>query len=168
MSDEQPSISVDRELTAEIVAAYVRRNPTTADQLGTLIAMVHQAIAGLGKPPGEPTGQRTPAVPIRRSVTPNFVVCLDCGWRGQMLKRHIGSAHGLGVDAYRARWSLPHDHAMTAPAYSERRSTMAKQLGLGRGGGMASVEASAPATPKGPASTEPRRRGRPRSRMTPT
>src|SRR6266851_4114134 len=132
--DEPPSPLLDRELTTNIVAAYVRRNQIGADQLPVLISTVHQALVGLGKPATETGIERTPAVPIRQSVHRDHVVCLDCGWRGQMLKRHLTTAHGLTVEEYRARWNLPADHAMTAPAYSERRSTMAKQLGLGRGG----------------------------------
>jgi predicted transcriptional regulator len=150
MPEEQPP-----ELTAKIVAAYVRRNEVPPDQLAPLIATVHHALAGLGKPASGAV-ERTPAVPIRRSVQRDYVVCLECGWRGKMLRRHIGT-HGLSVDAYRARWNLLHDHAMVAPAYSERRSTMAKQIGLGRGGRKASVGASAPAASK---SRTPRRRPR--------
>jgi predicted transcriptional regulator len=161
MPDEQPS-----EFTAKIVAAYVRRNQVPPDQLSTVISTVHRALAGLGKPAAEAEGPRTPAVPIRRSVHRDYVVCLDCGWRGQMLRRHVTTAHGLSVEQYRARWSLPANHAMTAPGYSERRSTMAKQLGLGRGGRRGSVEAPKPAAPESPVAT-PRRRGRPRSAATP-
>lgn len=164
MPDEQRSIaSVDRAHAAKIVAAFLRRNQIAAEQLGSLIANVHAAFIRLGKPQAEPVVERTPAVSIRRSITPNFVVCMECGWKGQMLRRHIASAHGLTVDAYRARWSLSRDHAMTAPAYSERRSTMAKQLGLGRGGRSAPGEALEPAAPESPAAA-PRRRGRPRSK----
>ena len=78
MPDETPSASINRELTTEIVAAYVRRNQVSSDQLGTLISTVHQALAGLNKQPPE-TGERTPAVPIRRSVHRDYVVCLECG-----------------------------------------------------------------------------------------
>ena len=129
MPDEQPT-----ELAAKIVGAYVRRNQVPPDQLAALISTVHQALGGLGKPAIEPVVERTPAVSIRRSVHRDYVICLDCGWRGQMLRRHVTTAHGLSVEQYRARWNLPADHAMTAPGYSERRSTMAKQIGLGRGG----------------------------------
>jgi predicted transcriptional regulator len=73
-------------------------------------------------------------VPIRRSVHRDFVVCLDCGWKGQMLKRHLNTGYGLTVEQYRTRWNLPREHALTAPAYSKRRSGLAKQFGLGRGG----------------------------------
>jgi predicted transcriptional regulator len=132
MPDEQPAVAANRELTAEIVAAYVRRNQINAEQLGTLISTVHQTLANLGGPAEEAPVERTPAVSIRRSVQRDFVVCIECGWRGQMVRRHLTTAHGLTVDAYRARWKLSRDHAMVAPAYSERRSGLAKELGLGR------------------------------------
>ena len=133
MPDEPPSASVNRELTATIAAAYVRRNQIGSDQLGTLISTVYQALVGLGKPAIETEVDRTPAVPIRRSVHRDYVVCLECGWQGQMLRRHLATGHELSVDQYRARWNLPREHPMTAPGYSERRSGLAKQIGLGRG-----------------------------------
>ncbi len=154
MPEEQPT-----ELVAKIVAAYVRRNQVPPDQLASLISTVHQALGGLGKATPEAVVERIPAVSIRRSVHRDYVVCLDCGWRGQMLRRHVTTSHGLSVEQYRARWNLLADHAMTAPGYSERRSTMAKRLGLGRARG-ASVEA--------PELAAPRRRGRPRSAATAT
>ena len=155
MPDEQTSGSVDRELATQIVAAYVRRNQIGSDQLSTLIATVYQALGRLGKPPTEPPGERTPAVPIRRSVHRDYVICLNCGWRGQMLKRHLTTSHGLNVDEYRSRWNLPRDHAIVAPAYSERRSGLAKQFGLGR---LGRGSAGAPKIP-----TPRRRPGRPRT-----
>jgi predicted transcriptional regulator len=133
MSDESPPKSPNRELTATIVAAYVRQNQIGSDQLGTLISIVHQALSGLGKPATETGTERTPAVSIRRSVHRDYVVCLECGWRGQMLRRHLATGHELDVAQYRARWNLPREHLMTAPGYSERRSTLAKQAGLGQG-----------------------------------
>jgi len=158
MPDEQRT-----EFTAKIVAAFVRRNLIAPDQLGTLISTVHQALGRLGSPPGEPAGERTPAVSIRRSVQHDRVTCLDCGWAGSMLRSHLTTSHRLTPDQYRARWGLPHDHALVAPAYSERRSTMAKRIGLGRGRRRTSVEAPEPAAPEIPAAAAPRRRGRPRS-----
>jgi predicted transcriptional regulator len=157
MPDEQPT-----ELATKIVAAYVRGNQVQPDQLASLISTVHQALAGLGKPATEAVVERTPAVPIRRSVHHDHVICLDCGWRGQMLKRHLSTAHRLTPDAYRVRWSLPREHLLTAPAYSERRSTMAKQLGLGRGR-TASAETMAVPEAMAEAATPPtpKRRGRP-------
>jgi predicted transcriptional regulator len=142
MPDESPTASANRKLTAEIVAPYLRRNQTASDQLATLISTVHQAVAGLGKPPAEAVVERTSAVSIRRTITATAVICLDCGGKGQMLRRHVATAHGLTVDLYRARWHLPHDHAMVAPAYSERRSTMAKQFGLGRDRGRSASSSS--------------------------
>src|SRR6266436_3685333 len=146
MPDETASASLDRELTSTIVAAYVRRNQIGSDQLGTLISTVHRALAGLGKPVAEVNEERTPAVPIRRSVRRDYVVCLECGWRGQMLRRHVATGHGLSVDQYRARWNLPRGHPI-ARGYSERRSSLAKQIGLGRGR-RASREEPEPVTPK--------------------
>jgi predicted transcriptional regulator len=132
MPDEQPAASANQELTAEIVAAYVQRNQIAVDQLTSLISTVHQALADLGKPISEAVVERTPAVSIRRSIQHDKVTCLECGWAGSVLRRHLGTAHGLTVDQYRARWQLPRDHALVAPAYSERRSGLAKELGLGR------------------------------------
>ena len=132
MPDEPPTALANRDLTAGIVAAYVRRNKIAAEQLGTLISAVHQALVDIGKPKTEAVVERTPAVSIRRSVQHDKVICLECGWAGSVLRRHLTTAHGLTIDAYRARWNLPRDHAVVAPAYSERRSTMAKQIGLGR------------------------------------
>jgi predicted transcriptional regulator len=167
MSDEPLPASANRELTAEIVAAYVRRNRITAEQLASLISTVHQALADLGGPAEEAPVERTPAVSIRRSVQRDHVVCIECGWRGKMVRRHLGTAHGLSIEQYRGRWSLPHDHAMTAPAYSERRSTMAKEIGLGRTRG-ASAETTTVPTTETQTTTQPspKPRGRPRSKAT--
>ncbi len=156
MSDDPSSASVDRELATKIVAAYVRRNQIGSDQLPALIATVYQALGRLGKLLAEPARERTPAVPIRRSVHRDYVVCVECGWRGKMLRRHI-AGHGLSVEQYRIRWNLPRDHALVAPAYSERRSTMAKRIGLGQRG-RGSRATAAPKTP-----TPRRRPGRPRT-----
>ena len=115
MPNEPQSPTLDRELTTNIVAAYVRRNQIGADQLPIVISTVHQALAGLGKSKAETEMERTPAVPIRRSVHQDYVVCLECGWRGKMLKRHLSTAHGLTVEDYRDRWNLPREHPLTAP-----------------------------------------------------
>jgi predicted transcriptional regulator len=157
MTDEPPS-----EFTTKIVAAYVRRNQVAPDQLASLILTVHQALAGLGEPK-EVASARTPAVTVRRSVQHDRVTCIECGWTGSVLRRHLATRHGLTPDEYRTRWRLPREHLLTAPAYSARRSELAKQNGLGRGGRRASVEASAAAIPETPTATQPRRRGRPRS-----
>ena len=164
MPEEPPSSTLDRELTSTIVAAYVRQNQITSDQLGALISTVHQALTGLGKSAAGTGGERTPAVPIRRSVHRDYVVCLDCGWHGQMLKRHVATGHGFTVDQYRARWNLPRDHPMTAPGYSERRSSLALEFGLGRTrGGSAETTAVPEAVAETAPPPSPRRRGRPRT-----
>ncbi len=114
--------------TTEIVSAHLRKNTVPVDQVPALISDIHQALAGLGSE--EP--DLTPAVPIKRSVRKATIVCLECGKSGKLLKRHLSSAHGLGVKEYRARWGLPADYPMVAPNYSAQRSAMAKKIGLGR------------------------------------
>src|ERR1051326_440946 len=123
--------NTERQLTTDIVAAFARHNQVSTDQLAGLISTVHQTLSDLGKP-GEEVVERTPAVSIRRSVHRDYVICIECGWRGFMLRRHLSSAHGLTPIAYRARWGLSREHLLTAPAYSERRSSFAKQIGLGQ------------------------------------
>jgi predicted transcriptional regulator len=133
MAEDSSSQKIDLNSVAAIVRSYVAKNSVAVDQLGALIAMVHRTLSGLGEnAPGALPDPLTPAVPIRRSVQPDHVVCLECGFRAVTLRRHLRVAHGLEPAAYRVRWKLATDHALTAPAYSERRSTMAKQLGLGR------------------------------------
>jgi len=127
MSDA--TIKSERELTSEIVSSFLRNNQLPSNQVAPLISSVHTALIGLGK---SDFGPKIPAVPIRRSVSSNYVVCLECGWRGKMLKRHLSSAHALNPDEYRSGWKLPPNHPLTAPTYSERRSAVAKELGLGR------------------------------------
>jgi predicted transcriptional regulator len=135
--------TVDPLLTAKIVGSYVRHHRLGPDQLPDLITSVHRALNELGQPnpPGEVL---TPAVSVRQSVRHDFVICLDCGYRGKTLRRHISTRHGLNRDEYLKRWGLQHDHPLTAPAYSERRSSLAKSLGLGR---KSAKEVVPPATP---------------------
>jgi predicted transcriptional regulator len=115
----------------KIVASYVGNHTVSADQLSALIASVDSALRSLGAPV-QPPAPLTPAVPIRRSVHHDYVVCLECGFRGKTLRRHLGTRHGLRVVDYLRRWKLPSDHPLTAPGYSEQRSAMARELGLGR------------------------------------
>src|SRR5271156_5087810 len=122
---------VDPHLTAKIVRNYVRHHTVEVGGLSDLITTVHRALGELGQP-NHPEEVRTPAVPVRRSVHQDYVVCLDCGYRGTTLRRHISTRHGLSRDEYLKRWALRNDHPLTAPAYSERRSILAKELGLGR------------------------------------
>jgi predicted transcriptional regulator len=130
MPDENPPMTFDRDLVTKIVVGYVRRNQIATNEIGTLISTVHQALASAGKPT-EATEERTPAVSIRRSVRRDRVICIECGWSGKMLRRHI-TGHGLSVDQYRRRWNLSSEHPLVAPAYAEFRSAFAKQAGLGR------------------------------------
>ncbi|MBV9824227.1 MAG: MucR family transcriptional regulator [Alphaproteobacteria bacterium] len=141
-------------LVTKIIASYVSHHNVAPEQIPELISAVHQIIDGLGKPTAAPPGTPTPAVPVRRSVQRDAVVCLECGWKGKMLRRHLSTRHGLGGEQYLKRWNLPSDHPLTAPIYSEQRSSLAKELGLGRGGRAIPDQAPTP--------SEPRRRGRPR------
>lgn len=118
---------------ATIVAAYLGHNKLDPTEIPTLISTVSAALADLGKPVAV-SPALTRAVSIRRSVQPDAVICVECGWSGSLLKRHVFAQHGLSVDAYREKWSLPADHPMIAPNYSTRRSALAKQAGLGRQG----------------------------------
>ena len=132
--------------------SYVGHHSVPIGELSGLIATVQQSLGGVGQKP--PVAEvRVPAVPIRRSVHPDYVVCLECGFRGLALRTHLRTRHGLEVVAYRARWQLSPDHAMTAPAYSARRSALAKELGFGRKPAPVEAPVEAPAAPK--------RRGRP-------
>src|SRR5213592_2968746 len=114
-----------------IVRSYVRHHRVGTDQISDIITSVYQAFGQLGQPVVAEE-VLVPAVSVRRSVHQEYVVCLDCGYRGQTLRRHISTRHGLSRDEYLSRWGLRSDHPLTAPAYSERRSTLAKSLGLGR------------------------------------
>jgi predicted transcriptional regulator len=123
----------DREHVATIVSAYAKRNVLAPDQLPALIAMVHGALARVegGGLPEPPKGPPEPAVSVRRSVQPDAITCLDCGYRGKMLKRHL-TKHHLTPAAYRERWGLRRDYPMVSPNYAARRRELAKSIGLGR------------------------------------
>ena len=109
----------------------MRYHAVGVTQVSELITSVHRALTQLGQPI-QPEQVRTPAVSVRQSVRHDRVVCLDCGFTGKTLHRHISNRHGLSRDEYLKRWGLRRNHLLTAPAYSEQRSTMAKELGLGR------------------------------------
>ncbi|HYG91391.1 MAG TPA: MucR family transcriptional regulator [Azospirillum sp.] len=120
------------ELTAKIVAGFVARNPVPVTELPNLINSVRSTIENLGKE-AEPVKQDLkPAVPLRRSVTPEHIVCLEDGKKLKMLKRYLRTTYDLSPDQYRAKWGLPNDYPMVAPNYAAARSEMAKNLGLGR------------------------------------
>lgn len=133
MSDEMHSPDI-MSLTAQIVSAHVAANSVSAESLPDLIRDVHRAVSGLGAPPPPVPERPQPAVPIRKSIFPDFIVCLEDGKKLKMLKRHLMSAYGLTPDAYRERWGLGSDYPMVAPNYAQHRSTLAKKIGLGTGG----------------------------------
>src|SRR5215471_18320151 len=155
----------DPYLASKIVRSYVRHHKLAADELSDLIKTVHQAIGQLGAPP-EPEEVRTPAVSVRQSVRRDYVICLDCGFRGKSLRRHISIRHGLSREEYLLRWGLRSDYPLTAPAYSERRSGLAKALGLGRKTGE-QVATAAAAAPGGTARESQAASTRRRSRSKP-
>jgi len=119
------------EVTGEIVAAYVSRNVVRPSELPDLIASVHAALTGLGKPAEPEPMTYTPAVPIRKSITPDHLVSLIDGKPYKSLKRHLNQ-HGLTPDEYRQRYGLPRDYPMVAAAYAARRSELARTIGLGQ------------------------------------
>jgi predicted transcriptional regulator len=119
-------------LSSDIVAAYVRHNSVPAGGLGDLIHSVHAALTNLGGVTAPPKAEPlVPAVSIRKSITPEYLICLDDGKRFKSLKRHLGGL-GLTPEQYRAKWRLPASYPMVAPAYAAKRSELAKKLGLGQ------------------------------------
>lgn len=119
-------------LTSHIVAAHVGNSAVSVGEVGGLISNVHAALAGLGAPISEPEPKLQPAVSVRASVKNDHIVCLDCGRKMKMLKRHLSVEHGLSLEDYRQRWELPATYPMVAPAYRAARSDLAKAIGLGR------------------------------------
>jgi len=130
MSDEDEGPGL-LELTSEIVAAHVAHNSVAVQDLPGLIRDVYQTLATVGQEE-EPEPERpTPAVPIKRSVTPDYIICLEDGKKLKMLKRHLKTAYDMSPEQYRERWGLASDYPMVAPNYAKQRSKLAKQIGLG-------------------------------------
>ena len=119
-------------LTAEITVGYLRGNALPATGIPEVISLVYDALRQLGQPAVPETEPQRPAVPIRKSVTAEYIVCLEDGKKMKMLKRHLRSTYGMTPEEYRAKWNLPADYPMVAPAYAEQRSQFAKATGLGR------------------------------------
>lgn len=119
-------------LTAEIIAAYVSHNPTAKEDLPAIIAGVHEALAKAAQQVG-PTEREElrPAVALKKSVTPDYIICLEDGKKFKSLKRHLRTHYNLSPEEYREKWNLPHDYPMVAPNYAAARSSLAKQMGLG-------------------------------------
>ncbi|MDP3315926.1 MAG: MucR family transcriptional regulator [Devosia sp.] len=121
------------ELSASLVGAYVSHNALSAGDLPKLIAQVHQALIALGGPaPAEAAPELKPAVPVKKSITPDYLICLEDGKKFKSLKRHLRTEYDMSPDEYRSRWGLPPDYPMVAPSYSQARSALAKSIGLGR------------------------------------
>ena len=126
------------QLTADIVSAYVTNNQVEAGQLSKLIEEVHVALVRAPAAAAEPEQKElVPAVAIRKSVTPDYIVSLEDGRKFKSLKRHLAGTYGMTPDEYRAKWSLPRDYPMVAPNYAKARSDLAKRMGLGRKAGAA-------------------------------
>lgn len=121
------------ELTAQVVAAYVSNNATAAGDISGLITQVHAALARAAsqQPDAAPEPQK-PAVPIRKSVTPEYIVCLEDGRQFKSLKRHLRAQYGMSPEQYRDKWGLPADYPMVAPNYAAARSQLARKMGLGQ------------------------------------
>ena len=120
-------------MTSDVVAAYVRNNPLQTTELSSVIQTVHSSLAALNGAGGEAKAEPAkPAVSIRRSVTPDYIVCLEDGKKLKMLKRHLKTAYDMTPDDYRQKWGLPHDYPMVAPSYAKKRQQLAKKIGLGR------------------------------------
>ncbi len=132
MTDSNDMTETIITLTADIVAAHVSNNSVSVSDLPTLIANVHNALAGLGGSAPTPEVRAEPAVSIRASVKPDYIVCLDDGKKLKMLKRHLMTHYGITPDEYRAKWGLPADYPMVAPNYAEQRRSLAVKIGLGR------------------------------------
>jgi predicted transcriptional regulator len=131
-------------MTAEVVSAYVSNNTLPTGQLADVIQAVYNSLRGLdGQVIETPTEPLKPAVPVRKSVTPEYLVCLEDGKKLKMLKRHLRSTYNLTPDEYRTKWGLAPDYPMVAPKYAEQRSEFAKKIGLGRGTGRNSARGSA-------------------------
>ena len=118
------------ELTAEIVASHVQNNSVEISDLPQLIKIVHESLAGLTT--DRSIEKLQPAISVRRSVTPDYIVCLEDGRKLKMLKRHLATAYGMTPEDYREKWGLPIDYPMVAPNYAKQRSSLAKKIGLGK------------------------------------
>jgi predicted transcriptional regulator len=137
-------------LTADVLAAYVSKNPMPMGDLPELIGSIHRSLTGLAAGGREvKAGAPVPAVPIKKSVTPDYIVSLEEGRKFKSLKRHLSSRHGMTPQQYREKWGLPASYPMVAPNYAASRSELAKKLGLGRKAGSGKAKAAPVAKPRG-------------------
>lgn len=136
-SDDARTLKIEEalQLTAEIVTAYLSNNSISADDVPSIIRSVHATLEQLSRD-GAATHDVNlrPAVPIKKSITPEYIICLEDGRKLTMLKRYLRTRYGLSPEEYRQKWGLPIDYPMVAPNYAQKRSEFAKKIGLGRGG----------------------------------
>jgi predicted transcriptional regulator len=132
MSNEQVTAPELLKLTSQIVSSHVSNNSVGMQDLPQLIQQVYASLQGLGHPAPEPKEELRPAVPIKKSVTDDYIVCLEDGKKMKMLKRHLATAYNMTPEQYREKWGLPADYPMVAPTYSAKRQRLAKENGLGR------------------------------------
>jgi predicted transcriptional regulator len=118
------------ELTAKIVSAHVTNNSVSVDMLPNLIQEVYKTLINIGKEQPE-VEKLQPAVPIKKSIAPDYIICLEDGKKLKMLRRHLKTSYGMTPEQYRERWNLPQDYPMVAPNYAQHRSSLAKKIGLG-------------------------------------
>ena len=117
--------------TSEIVAAHVSNNTVAISDLPGLIEQIYKTLASIGGIDGGASDRPTPAVPVKKSITPDYIVCLEDGKKLKMLKRHLKTAYNMTPEEYRERWGLAPDYPMVAPNYAKQRSRLAKEIGLG-------------------------------------
>ena len=135
-STENPAVSADEvmRMTSNIVASFVSNNPVTTDSLPDVIRSVFKTVSGLtGATEIKSEERPKPAVPVSKSITADYIICLEDGRKLKMLKRYLRSRYDMSPDEYRRRWGLSPDYPMVAPSYTERRSEFAKRIGLGKG-----------------------------------
>lgn len=128
---DQPLDRTPVELTAGIISAYVAKNPVQSAELPDLIRTIHATLQDLASDQNDGTGPK-PAVPIKKSITDDYLICLEDGKKFKSLKRHLRSRYNMSPEEYREKWNLPYDYPMVAPAYARQRSKLAKQMGLGQ------------------------------------
>ena len=132
MNDNDQNAETLITLTADIVAAHVSNNSVALSEIPTLIRNIHGALTSLGEAPAPAAGRPEPAVPVRASVKPDHIVCLEDGRKMKTLKRYLMTRYSMTPDDYRRRWNLPADYPMVAPNYAEQRRSLAKSIGLGK------------------------------------
>ncbi|MBD8908219.1 MucR family transcriptional regulator [Methylorubrum zatmanii] len=168
MSLEDGTIDDRVALTVDIISAFVSNNSISSGELPGLIVSVHRSLTQLSEKPAEPENPPlTPAVPIRRSIQQDFLICLEDGKKFKSLKRHLRTRYNLSPDEYRARWNLPDDYPMVAPSYAATRSELARTMGLGqqrrKWPGKAAPQGASDVVSEGEAPRAERRRGRART-----